>query len=83
MHALEAYYHLSCLTALYNRVRNIRPSKEQKDSESSQISLEAIALAELVMYIEEVPRPMVFQLSDLAKMYYVNLSSSETMYQAV
>ena len=69
MHALDAYYHPSCLTALYNRVRNIRSSKEQGDSESSQVALEAIALAELVMYIEEVPRPMVFQLSDLAKMY--------------
>jgi len=69
MHALDAYYHPSCLTALYNRVRNIRPLKEQEDSESSQVSLEAIALAELVMYIEEATRPMVFQLSDLAKMY--------------
>ena len=43
--------------------------KEQEDSEYSQISLEAIALAELVMYIEEAPRPIVFQLSDLVKMY--------------
>lgn len=24
-HAQDAYYHASCLTALYNRVRNIRP----------------------------------------------------------
>ena len=77
MHALDAYYHPSCLTALYNRVRNIRPSKEQDDSESSQVALEAIALAELVIYIEEAPRPMVFQLSD------VYLSSSEDMFQAV
>ena len=25
----DAYYHASCLTALYNRVRNIRPLKEE------------------------------------------------------
>ena len=31
--------------------------------------MEAIALAELVVYIEKAPRPTVFQLSDLAKMY--------------
>ena len=62
-------YHRSCLTALYNRVRNIRPLKEQDESESSQVSLEAIASTELVMYIEEASRPMVFHLSDLAKMY--------------
>jgi len=68
MHAWYAYlYDASCLTALYNRVRNIRPSREE-DNDTSQVSLEAIALAELVMYIEEAPRPMVFQLSDLAKM---------------
>lgn len=35
--------------------------------------MEAIALAELVMYIEKAPRPMVFQLSDLAKMYSSSL----------
>lgn len=73
MHALDAYYHPSCLTALYNRLRNIRSLKEQEDNESSQVSLEAIALAELVMYIEEAPRPMIFQLSDLAKMYSCSL----------
>ena len=73
MHAQDAYYHASCLTALYNRVRNIRPLKEEGDKDISQVSLEAIALAELVMYIEEAPRPMVFQLSDLAKMYSSSL----------
>lgn len=30
MHAPNAYYHPSCLMALYNRVRNIRPLKEQE-----------------------------------------------------
>ena len=70
MHAQDAYYHAPCLTALYNRVRNISPSKEEENNENnSQSSLEAIALAELVMYIEEAPKPMVFLLSDLAKTY--------------
>lgn len=69
MHALDAYYHASCLTALYNRARNIRSSQEEEVTDTSHVSLEAIALAELVMYIEEAPRPIVFQLSDLAKMY--------------
>ena len=70
MHAQDAYYHASCLTALYNRVRNLRLSKEEEHNENTtQNSLEAIALAEVVMYIEEAPRPMVFHLSDLAKMY--------------
>ena len=53
-----------------NRVRYLRLSKEEEHNENTtQNSLEAIALAEVVMYIEEAPRPMVFQLSDLAKMY--------------
>ena len=68
MHILDAYYHPSCLMALYNRLGNIRPLKEQEDNESSQVSLEATSL-ELVMYIEEAPRPMIFQLADLLKMY--------------
>ena len=59
MYTLDAYHHPSRLTALYNRVGNIRPSKDQDDSESSQVSLKAIALVELVMYIEEASRPML------------------------
>lgn len=55
MHAQDAYYHASCLTVLCNRIRNIRPLKVEADQDTSQISLEAIALAELVMYIEEAP----------------------------
>ena len=49
MHAQDAHYHVSCLTALYNQVRNTRPLKEEGDQDTSQVSLEAIALAELVM----------------------------------
>ena len=82
MHALDAYYHASCLTALYNRARNIRTSQEEEVTDTSQVSLEAIALAELVMYIEEAPRPIVFQLSDLAKFTSLHLSSLEHLYLA-
>ncbi|KAL9953155.1 hypothetical protein ACROYT_G040525 [Oculina patagonica] len=69
MHAQDAYYHAPCLTALYNRVRNSSSKEEENNGNTSQSSLEAIALAELVMYLEEAPRPMVFLLSDLAKTY--------------
>lgn len=73
MHANDAYYHASCLISLYNRARSIRLSQDQENSDSSQSSLEAIALAELVMYIEEAARPIIFQLSDLTKMYVSSL----------
>ena len=66
---MQDAYHASCLTALYNRFRNIRPKKEQEDNDTSQVSLQAIALAELVMCIEDLARPVVFQLSDFAKLY--------------
>lgn len=36
MHAQNAYYHVLCLTALYNRVRNIRLLKEEGDQDTSQ-----------------------------------------------
>ena len=83
MYTLDAYHHPSLLTALYNRVGNIRPSKEQDDSESSQVSLKAITLAELVMYIEEASRPMFSSCLIWQKCIRVYLSSSEGMFQAV
>ena len=72
MHALDAQYHRKCLIALYNRMR-----KHCKDvanfSSDNSMSVEAVALAELVSYMEEsaldedtVP---VFKLSDLIKLY--------------
>ena len=82
-YTLDAYYHPSCLAALYNWVRNIRPSKEQGESESSQVSLEAIALAELVMYIEEASRQWFSSCLIWQKCIRVYLSSSEGMFQAV
>ena len=39
------------LTALYNRLRSILPKEEENIT--TQVSLEALALAELVAYIED------------------------------
>ena len=49
--AIDAYYHAGCLAGLYNRLRSISP-KEEADN-TPQVSLDAIALAELVSYIKE------------------------------
>ena len=78
MHAIDAYHHVSCLTFLYNQARSIK-SHTQEISESDQPSLEAIAVAELVMYIEETPRTIVFQLSDLNKCTLPQWCSLEQM----
>ena len=67
MPAIDSYYHTGCLTALHNRLTNISP-KEEKNI-TTQISLKAIALAELVAYIEDNAKQTVFKLSDLSKLY--------------
>ena len=51
MPAIDSYYHPRCLTALYNRVRSISPKEEENIT--TQVLLEAIALAEIVAYIED------------------------------
>ena len=63
MPAIDPYYHPGCLTALYNRVRSISHKKEENIT--TQVSLGAIALAELVAYIEDNAKQTVFKLSDL------------------
>ena len=75
--------HPSSRLFMYNRAGNIRPSKEQDDSESSQVSLKAIALAELVMFIEEASRPIFSSCLIWQKCIRVYLSSLEGMFQAV
>ena len=67
MPAIDSYYHTGCLTALYNRLRSISPKEEENIT--TQVSLEAIALAELVAYIEDNAKQTVFKLSDLSKLY--------------
>ena len=45
MPAIDSYYHTGCLTALSNRLKSISPKEEENIT--TQVSLEAIALAEL------------------------------------
>ena len=74
MHAMDAYYHKSCLTSLYNRQRRIQQKQAHSSTELDQdaeIPAEAIALAELTVYMEEsaASGTSVFKMSDLAKVY--------------
>ena len=72
MVALEASYHKSCLTALYNKARSessiLYPKKNSVESEAH-----GIVLAELVSYMEEsrseTKGVLVFRLKELANMY--------------
>ena len=66
--AIEAKYHSTCLVSLYNRARSV--STESVDKEPS--SLEGIALAELVSYLEESRMNTelpVFKLVELSRLY--------------
>ena len=71
MRAIDAVYHKHCMTTLYNRYRchiAIPVERTQKDS------LDSIALAELISYIEERRKDSsesitYFKLSDLARLY--------------
>ena len=67
MPAVVSCYHTGCLTKLYNRLRSISPKEEENIT--TQVSLEAIVLAELVAYIEDNAKQTVFKLSDLSKPY--------------
>lgn len=77
MIAIEAVYHKTCLTALYNRLRESKTSQAKIDSES--VIIEGIVLAEVVNYInsskesnEDIP---VFLLSDLKSLYSQRLKT--------
>ena len=71
MIAVEALYHKTCLSALYNRLRELRSSRPKADSDDAII--EGIVLAEIVDYLkssnefsEAIP---VFKLSDIKSLY--------------
>ncbi|XP_068704634.1 52 kDa repressor of the inhibitor of the protein kinase-like [Montipora foliosa] len=68
---IDSYYHISCLTALYNRLRSIPPKEEENIT--TQVLLEAFAVAELVAYIGDNAKQTVFKLSDLSKLYSCRL----------
>ena len=44
-------------------------STKEEENITAQVSLEAIALAELLAYIEDNAKQTVFKLSDLSKLY--------------
>ena len=51
MHAMDVDYHLTCLSSLYNSARFSSESSFKDEKEN--VNQEAIAFAELTMYIEE------------------------------
>lgn len=75
MHARDAFYHKACLTSLYNRQRRFLQKQLQdssaKGNNENEITPEAIALAELIAYINEsvATGEAVFKMSHLAKLY--------------
>jgi len=73
MMALEAKYHTKCLVSLYNCARK---AKEEEHTDQ----MEAIAFAELVMYIEEQideEKASVFKLSDLYSSIQVYITTEQ------
>ena len=70
MVALEAEYHLACLTDLYDRKRAL---KEKTQEDSMTQCIHGVVLAELVAYIEETKLQEsvlpVFKLADLSRLY--------------
>ena len=72
MVALDAQYHLQCLTGLYNRARSAQPTEPQDSDQERAMS--AVVFAELVLYIEETRQDEetapVFKLSDLVHLPY-------------
>ena len=79
MHALDALYHTKCLTGLSNRYRQSTTSSRER---TNQASLEGIALAELISYIEETKASdddiHIFKLSNLVKLYRSRLEELNT-----
>ena len=73
--AIEVKYHAPCLTSLYNRARADDP--RDKDDDHTR-KLEGIALAELVIFIEdsrsEEDVGPIYKLADLADMYTSRLN---------
>lgn len=72
MHARDAYYHKSCLTSLYNRQRSkLNQPQDSAVDDKNEITPEAIALAELSLYISEslAAGEAVFKMSQLSELY--------------
>jgi hypothetical protein len=73
--AADAYYHSSCLVALYKRAAAATPN--ETSGNDSFNSAESLAFAQLVAYITEEKQDTsiapVFKLSDLSKLYQYRL----------
>ena len=69
MIATDAVYHKHCLTGIFTRYRS---SMRQKQSSfgNSKLKCEAIALAELISYVEEIRQTKsIIKLSDIVQLY--------------
>ena len=79
MHAMDVDYHLTCLLSLYNSARFTSECSFKDEKEN--VNQEAIAFAELTMYIEEslCEETTVFLLSDLVKLYTSRLEQLSGM----
>ena len=78
--AQNAQYHAKCLAAIYNRERHAR--EYSTGGETKEAESKALALAELVTFIEEARGPEscpVFRLADLLKMYSARLSQMDVV----
>ena len=80
MPAIDSYYHPGYLAALQNRVKSISPKEEENIT--TQVLLEAIALAELVAYIGDNAKQTVLNMSDLSKLTRLDLSNQELMFSS-
>ena len=71
MVAVDALYHKSCLTTLYNKARSLENNADSK--QHAEKTINGIVLAELVAYIEDKRNQgndvSVFKLKDLTNMY--------------
>ena len=78
--AQEAKYHIKCLVSLYNKVRDADAKTAEPDPDRMN---HAVALAELVTYIEEARTDAlvapVFVLADLAALYTMRMEQLGTI----
>ena len=67
--AIDVVYHKKCYTDLYRRYHSVKKQAEQPAMEA--LNAEAIAIAELISFIEEFKDicSTIFKLSELVKMY--------------
>lgn len=73
LHAMDASYHKSWSSDLYHRARSITHQQTSLDVDDNAKSLEAMAFAQLVAYIGEVPDE-VYKLRDMVDLYKEKLA---------